>query len=210
MTTGLVRYDAMLLAIAEAHAVDEVKDIRDKAMALERYAAQAMNTDAERKACEIRLRAERRAGEMLRDMEKAKGGRPENNPSNDATGFAKEKTLDEIGISRDQSSRWQKLAAVPVQEFEQALSDPETKPTTTGIIKKSNGSTAKMHPDALWLWGRTRDFEKMRISDNDPVEILGEMTETMQADMARIIPVMVAWLTTFEGELDGRSWQSTE
>ena len=28
--TELVRYDAMCRAIAEAHAIDEVKDIRDK------------------------------------------------------------------------------------------------------------------------------------------------------------------------------------
>ena len=31
----------------------------------------AKNTEAERRACEIRLRAERRAGELLREMEKA-------------------------------------------------------------------------------------------------------------------------------------------
>jgi hypothetical protein len=33
--TQLVRYDAMCRAIAEAHAVDEVKDIGDKARAIE-------------------------------------------------------------------------------------------------------------------------------------------------------------------------------
>jgi hypothetical protein len=46
----LVRYDTMCRAIEAAHEVDEVKDIRDKAVALEHYARQAQNTDAERQA----------------------------------------------------------------------------------------------------------------------------------------------------------------
>jgi hypothetical protein len=33
-------------------------------------AAQALNMEAERKACEIRLRAERRAGELLKEMKR--------------------------------------------------------------------------------------------------------------------------------------------
>ena len=55
----LVKYDAMCRAIDAAYHVDEVKDIRDKAVALETYARQAHNVEAERQACEIRLRAER-------------------------------------------------------------------------------------------------------------------------------------------------------
>ena len=53
MSGELVRYDAMCSAIAAAYEVDEVKDIRDKAIALEVYARQARNTEAERQACEI-------------------------------------------------------------------------------------------------------------------------------------------------------------
>ena len=38
--------------------VDEVKEIHDRMRAIEIYAKQAMNTDAERKATDIRIRAE--------------------------------------------------------------------------------------------------------------------------------------------------------
>lgn len=73
MTAELARYDAMCRAIDEAYQIDEVKDIRDKALALEVYSRQAKNIEAERRACEIRLRAERKAGELRRQEEKSKG-----------------------------------------------------------------------------------------------------------------------------------------
>ena len=52
-------------------AVDEAKDIRDKALALEAYYRQARNLDAEREAANVRLRAERRVGELLKELERA-------------------------------------------------------------------------------------------------------------------------------------------
>jgi hypothetical protein len=57
-----------------------------------RMSRQAQNVDAGRKCCEIRLRAERKAGELLQQTERAKGGRSASdldygNLSDDATGF---------------------------------------------------------------------------------------------------------------------------
>lgn len=75
MTTELVRYDAMCRAIDLAYEVDEVKDIRDKAAALQHYARQANNVEAEQRACQIRLRAERKAGQLLKDREPPRGNR---------------------------------------------------------------------------------------------------------------------------------------
>ncbi len=69
--TALVRYDAMCRAIANCPAIDEVKDIRDKAVALALYHRQANNLDAEIECGKVRLRAEHRCGEILKEMQRA-------------------------------------------------------------------------------------------------------------------------------------------
>lgn len=189
-TNQLVRYDAMCSAIEACHSVDEVKQIRDKALALAKYAEQAKNTEAERKATEIRLRAERKAGEILANM-KDSGDRATGRPDK----VSPETTLSELGISRDQSSKWQQLAAVSDHQFESALRDPATKPTTKGILRNSKPEPSpRMDEDALWIWGRLRDFERDRITDREPSELIEAMTEPMKADVRRILPSVRAWL----------------
>ena len=116
--TDLVRYDAMCRAIDAAYAVDEVKAIHDRAVALERYQQLAKNVEAEDRCYQIRWRAANKAGELLKAMEKAKGNQYKNARSPEPT---EHKTLSELGISKQQSSDWQKLAAVPKDEFEAAL-----------------------------------------------------------------------------------------
>jgi hypothetical protein len=193
VATELVRYDAMCRAIDAAYEVDEVKEIRDKALAIEVYAKQAKNTEAERRACEIRLRAERKAGQLLASMAKAKGAR--GNPNGRGAPIvpsegARPQTLSELGITHDQSSKWQQLAAVPEQEFESALAAPE-KPSTNGIIGKK---PEPMNPRALWLWGRLRDFERDGLLDDEQSALLNEMTDAMRADVRRLAPLVARWL----------------
>jgi hypothetical protein len=126
--TALIRYDAARKAIAAAHRVDEVKAIRDRAEAVRTYAQQARDLQLQNMACEIRLRAERRAGQLLLDMEKNPGTRGEGRPRKDGTKrrssrpTANRPTLEEIGISKDQSAKWQKIALlVNDATFEKAL-----------------------------------------------------------------------------------------
>jgi phage N-6-adenine-methyltransferase len=116
-STELVRYEAARTALAEAHSVDEVKDISDKAEAMRLYALQAHDEQLLVMATDIRLRAKRRLGELLEGAPKNVGGRPKNLSMPD-DGFLPPPTLSELGITRDESSQCQKLARMPEGEFE--------------------------------------------------------------------------------------------
>lgn len=72
-------------------------------------------------AAEIRVRAERRAGELLEKMEKARGKRTDLIASHDH--IDDRLTLSDLGITKDQSSRWQKLAQVPEKNFERCIEE---------------------------------------------------------------------------------------
>lgn len=131
----LVKYEAARAALAECKAVDEVKAWADKAAAMQAYGRMAKDKTLEVDAAEIRLRAERRLGELIgaqkagpglnkgsRDqlagrttggeVKRSSGGSPKEPPE------GRPPTLAQAGIDKKLSSRAQKLAAVPEAEFE--------------------------------------------------------------------------------------------
>ena len=93
----------MCRAIDAAYEVDEAKDIRDQAIALEVYARQAHNVEAERQACEIRLRAERRAGVLSKQIEHSNPGKRKKDLG--ATVAPKSEVLREAGITPRQAKQ---------------------------------------------------------------------------------------------------------
>ena len=144
----LVKWERAKQAIAEVRTVDEIKSIRDRATAAALYAKQSGETiELQNAIVEVAIRAERRAGELLKEMEMDAGGRPTKNPSYDVRGFMP--TLEDMGISYMQSSRWQKMAALPEERFEGCLGEAREsgKVLTRASVYKltENGTTHVSH-----------------------------------------------------------------
>lgn len=185
-----IHYDAMCRAIAAAYEVDEVKTLMDQARAIEIYAQQSQNLEAERQACEIRLRATRRLGALLEARAKAKGGRPSETHRADRQVLP----LAELGITRDLSSKAPRLAEVPEADFEQAVTGP-ARPSISGIIAAAVPPKVNPVDDrALWLWGRLQDFERNGLLDADPNALIETMLPHMELTTADYAPRVMAWL----------------
>lgn len=110
----LASYDQAKQALAEVRTAAQAKDVRDKAAALATYAQRARDRDMEVWAAEIRLRAERRLGEILADVELNPGALRRGTKLGPST----LPTLRQIGITKDLSAAAQRLAAVPEDRFE--------------------------------------------------------------------------------------------
>lgn len=123
--TALVHFTQARQALQKAKSIDEVKAVRDTAERLRLYLRQTNESlEMQNDAAEIGLRAERRAGEMLKEGAESgdRRGAVGNNrkfESQDVTQIPP--TLNEIGITKMQSSRWQAMASIPEEEFENAI-----------------------------------------------------------------------------------------
>ena len=118
--------------------------------ALEEYWKQARNTEAERKAADIRLRAERRAGELLKELARATPqtanvSGTENPPAAVAGGSTPYRdALHRTQIPERTAERYQQLANIPADDFEKALADPASKPMIAKLIREIRNPIAQV------------------------------------------------------------------
>ena len=135
----LLHYDQACKALAAAVRVDEVKDIRNGAIAIRVYARQAKNRNAEADAVELRMRAERRLGEMMRAQKETvglnRGGRPAKTRVSENPGLP---TLAEAGIDKNLAREARALAAPSESEFQQTVAEARAAVTSAvGKVVKS-------------------------------------------------------------------------
>jgi len=90
------------------------------AEALGRYAKQQQySLEIQNTAAEIRLEAERKAVQLLKEMNRQSSGRPARKNGSVAEPLpTAAPTLADLGISKKQSSRWQLEAAIPEADFQ--------------------------------------------------------------------------------------------
>ncbi len=99
-TGALAHLSRAVQLLEQSRDLAEVASIRDMVLAAETYAhAQRLADEAVRYATEVRVRATRKAGELLAEMAE-KGERVTGRPENVSS-----QTLSDLGVTRDQSSR---------------------------------------------------------------------------------------------------------
>lgn len=123
--TSIIKLEEASRYLAEIHSVDEVKSIRDKAEAMRVYAKQAkLGLESQNYAAEIKLRAERRAGELLIEMaENGERASPLDNLSKGHENPSAKPTLNDLGLTNRQSKNWQRIAALPEEKFETHIAE---------------------------------------------------------------------------------------
>jgi len=107
----LVLLDQAGQALTEARTLGEIKTIRDKAEAVRKYAQSAsLGLGVQNRAAEVKLRAERQAGKLLSQLMLRGGDRRSKSHSDRLK-------LDDLGLTPNQSKRWQLQARVPDSLF---------------------------------------------------------------------------------------------
>lgn len=143
---ALARLSAATTALAEARTLDDVKHILDIAEAARTYARAAkLGLEAANYAAEIKLRAERKAGELLAQLERGqtpgtgRGHIGEKSTSQDAKSFSDYRSvLDDNAVTYQTAHRWQTVASIPEEVFEQHLAETKAdgdELSTAGLLQ---------------------------------------------------------------------------
>lgn len=125
---ALRQIDSIKNTLAEITDIHDALKIRDQATAIAVYADAVGAEEIAQKAKETQLRAERKAGEILTTMPKAKAGRPRKEIGDTMSPISNRlPTLSDYGISKKQSSRWQQIASIPTEKFEEQIDESKSK-----------------------------------------------------------------------------------
>ena len=129
---SLVRLDAVRRELGRCVDLGDLKKIRDQALALQSYTrAQGLSSELQAKAAGIRVDAEARIGELLRERvsdEHAGPGRGKKNPVAQPTGF-----------SDDERRRFRALARLSEATRETLKAQLGDELTPTGILRLAHG-----------------------------------------------------------------------
>lgn len=132
-STVLASISQVKQVLAEAREITDIIEIRDMAVAAVAWATARGADEAAQMAMDIKLRAERKAGEYLQETELSKGAAT---PRTDIVS-ARLPTLEQLGVSQKESSRWQRIASIPEEWFEEYLANAKER-TQTALLRAVN------------------------------------------------------------------------
>jgi len=125
-------------ALADARDITDVLQIRDAAVAAHAYATARGADEVAQAAIEIKLRSERKAGECIIELKE--------NGTIKQGGDQKSKrhrvALIDLGIKNVESKRWQRIASIPEEHFEEYLTTARKK-TQSALLKEAKKISSK-------------------------------------------------------------------
>lgn len=218
---NLVKYEAARAAVEQCVLVDEVLTWTNEAEKAQAWARISKDKTMEINCAEIRIRAERRLGELLAQQKKtfglnagnrgwlsdpnvkrSKRGQPlTSSPGGsnmEPPGENQSPTLEKMGIDKKLSMRAQQLAAVPKAEFEKEMQDWKAKVKVEGIRV-----TAKLLAAGKAEQARKREAKKSkpagyRIKRPEPQPPPDAADEFKPEDM----PTQAEMLDEMKGEIE--------
>ncbi|MEA1053330.1 hypothetical protein U5801_26520 [Lamprobacter modestohalophilus] len=143
-------YERARYALAMTVQIDECKTWSDKAAALASYARQAKDDSLQKLAMRIHGRAVRRAGELLREIEPARGKQDRNEDGTIRSGAVpngRTAAADAAGLSERQRKTALSVAALPRDQFEEAV-ESDNPPTITELSEMAQAHARAQCPSA--------------------------------------------------------------
>ena len=200
-------YEAAKMALANCNRIDECKDWSDKAQALASYARQSEDKEMETTAMRIRARAIRRCGELLKEIEKATGGKPFQKDTKGTAPPSRNQAASDAGLSKDQAKTAIRVANVPEETFTEQI-ESDSPPTITSLAQQGTqpmkkppmfeqmGMTKQAFQAGMYFRGDIEDFCKA--TKKYEIQDIIDGSSTEQRDRLR---TLIKQIDTFTDKL---------
>ena len=140
----LTRADRLLSKVQSLSDATELMSVAQAAQVFARKAK--LGLEAQNKAAEIKIRAERIAGEYIHRLERGQGRRQDLTLGNVAQSSPYKSALETAGASRRDASRWQLMAELPQESFEAEIESAKNggrELTTARMVKAATAHQAR-------------------------------------------------------------------
>lgn len=130
--TAVIEYlEAARGDLTQAKSLEEVQDVLQKVNALEAISKKfRLSKEVQLDANELRIRIERRLGEMLKAIDKDKEGRTKKIDSSSDKLSSSNPTFSDLGLTKNEWLKFQQLASASAEVFEAVITDQRTEATT--------------------------------------------------------------------------------
>ena len=130
--TAVIEYlEAARGDLTQAKSLEEVQDVLQKVNALEAISKKfRLSKEVQLDTNELRIRIERRLGEMLKAIDKDKEGRTKKIDSSSDKLSSSNPTFSDLGLTKNEWLKFQQLASASAEVFEAVITDQRTEATT--------------------------------------------------------------------------------